>query len=120
MFNQIPKERGFVWNYGPEEPFVKAPLPEQEKRLAELDRELRERRQGWEAVQPDLRAAQAQWESGAATHAADWTPERDLAFRADVPGRSTATLPSWVFAAVHIFGLDRTSGRGRRHPHAPG
>ena len=37
-FNQIPNERGFVWNYGPEEPFVKAPLPEQQKRLAELDR----------------------------------------------------------------------------------
>jgi hypothetical protein len=36
-FNQIPNERGFVWNYGPEEPFVKAPLPEQTKRLAELD-----------------------------------------------------------------------------------
>ena len=40
-FNQIPNERGFVWNYGPEEPFVKAPLPDQQKRLAELDRALR-------------------------------------------------------------------------------
>jgi hypothetical protein len=25
-FNQVPNEHGFVWNYGPEEPFVKAPI----------------------------------------------------------------------------------------------
>ena len=32
IFNQIPNEKGFVWNYGNEEPFVKAPLPEQQQR----------------------------------------------------------------------------------------
>jgi len=36
-FNRIPNERGFSYNYGNEEPTIKAPLPEQEKHLAELD-----------------------------------------------------------------------------------
>jgi hypothetical protein len=85
-FNQIPNERGFVWNYGPEEPFVKAPLPEQQKRLAELDAALESHRRAWEALQPDLRTAQARWESGAAAKAPDWTAERDLVFRANAPG----------------------------------
>ena len=36
-FNRIPNEKGFSYNYGNEEPTIKAPLPEQEKHLAELD-----------------------------------------------------------------------------------
>ena len=61
-FNQIPDERGFVWNYGPEEPFVKAPLPDQQKRLAELDaRRWHRDRRAWDAVQQDP-PAQARWE----------------------------------------------------------
>jgi hypothetical protein len=80
-FNQIPNERGFVWNYGPEAPFVKAPLPEQQKRLAELDAAV-------EARRPTLPIgeAQARWEADAAKHAADWTPDRDLVFHQDAPG----------------------------------
>ena len=30
-FNRIPDEQGFVWNYGNEHPYVKAPLPEQQQ-----------------------------------------------------------------------------------------
>ena len=54
-FNHIPNEHGFVWNYGPEEPFVKAPLPEQQKRLAELDAALAARSREWDQLQPRLR-----------------------------------------------------------------
>jgi hypothetical protein len=36
-FNNIPNEQGFSYNYGNEEPYIKAPLPEQQKHLAELD-----------------------------------------------------------------------------------
>ena len=39
-FNRIPDEKGFVWNYGNEEPLVKAPLPEHTQKLAELDRQV--------------------------------------------------------------------------------
>ena len=85
-FNQVPNERGFVWNYGPEEPFVKAPLPDQQKKLAELEGEVEAHRRAYEELQPKLRAAQAHWEKAAARHAADWTPARDLVFRSEVPG----------------------------------
>ena len=85
-FNQVPNEHGFVWNYGPEEPFVKAPLPDQQKKLAELDAEVESRRRAYQALQPQLRAAQTRWESGDARHAADWTPTRDRVFYSDGPG----------------------------------
>jgi hypothetical protein len=44
FFNQIPNEQGFAWNYGNEDPRVKAPLPEQAQHLAGLDRQIAERR----------------------------------------------------------------------------
>src|SRR5580658_6192988 len=50
FFNQIPNERGFVWNYGPEPPFVKAPLPDQQEHLAELDARLKTLRQNLPAI----------------------------------------------------------------------
>jgi hypothetical protein len=77
-FNQIPNERGFVWNYGPEAPFVKAPTTEQQKRLADLDARLDHARREWEAVQPQLHPSAA---------APDWTPTRDLVFHEDAPGK---------------------------------
>ena len=40
FFNQIPDEQGFAWNYGNNEPVIKAPLPEQTAHLAELDRRI--------------------------------------------------------------------------------
>jgi hypothetical protein len=36
-FNNIPNEKGFSYNYGNEEPYLKAPLPDQERQLALLD-----------------------------------------------------------------------------------
>src|SRR5581483_1384821 len=85
-FNQVPNERGFVWNYGPEEPFVKAPLPDQQKRLAELDRAVESDRRAWEALEPELRASEARWEVDGAPKSGDWTPTRDIVFRAEGPG----------------------------------
>ncbi len=80
-FNQIPNERGFVWNYGPEQPFVKAPLPEQQTRLAELDTALASARRHWQDLQPAVAAARDRWRPSE-----DWTPSRDLVFQADGPG----------------------------------
>jgi Protein of unknown function (DUF1553)/Protein of unknown function (DUF1549)/Concanavalin A-like lectin/glucanases superfamily len=39
-FNRIPNEKGFAWNYGNEDPLVKAPLPEHTQKLAAMDREV--------------------------------------------------------------------------------
>jgi Protein of unknown function (DUF1553)/Protein of unknown function (DUF1549)/Concanavalin A-like lectin/glucanases superfamily/Planctomycete cytochrome C len=82
FFNQVPDERGFTWNYGPEEPFVKAPTPEQQQKLASLEAEVQSRRTAWQALQPIVSKKQPRW------HPNDWTPTRDLVFRSDVKGES--------------------------------
>ncbi len=81
-FNQVPGERGFTWNYGPEEPFVKAPLPEQQKKLDAMDAGIETARQAYSAMHPKIEAAQAKWEHDAA-HLPDWTPTDGLIFRSD-------------------------------------
>ena len=79
-FNQVPGEKGFTWNYGPEEPFVKAPLPEQQTKLARLEADLAQARKDWDALQPKIATAQAQWEQ---KRHGDWTPTDGLVFRSD-------------------------------------
>ncbi|MDQ1469262.1 MAG: hypothetical protein QOJ99_742, partial [Bryobacterales bacterium] len=78
-FNQIPDEKGFTWNYGPEEPFVKAPVPAQSATLAAIDAKVADAKRAWDALQPKRQSAQQQWES---THnPSDWTPTEGLVFR---------------------------------------
>ncbi len=77
-FNQIPDEKGFVWNYGNEEPFVKAPLPAQKTQLAELDRKLESSGKAWASLAPVLHSAERQW--GANPAPADWSVTRSLIF----------------------------------------
>jgi len=71
FFNQIPNERGFVWNYGPEAPFVKAPLPDQRKHLAELDARVETLRQNL----PKIGDAPRKWKPKT-----DWTVKQGLVF----------------------------------------
>ena len=86
-FNRIPDEKGFVWNYGNEDPLVKAPLPEHVQKLAALDQQVAAAQARFDAMQPQLRAAQLEWERSAAPAALrDWIPEEGLVFRS---GRQT-------------------------------
>ncbi|MBI3684243.1 MAG: DUF1553 domain-containing protein [Acidobacteria bacterium] len=62
-FNNVP-ERGLVYNFGNEEPFLKAPTPEHTRKLAELDRRVREAGQRWASLQDRLDKEQARWEKG--------------------------------------------------------
>ena len=77
FFNQIPNERGFVWNYGPEQPFVKAPLPEQKKHLAEIDARLQTLRESL----PKIPDAPRKWKP-----ATDWTVRQGLVFQQQAKG----------------------------------
>jgi hypothetical protein len=77
FFNQVPEERGFVWNYGPEQPFVKAPLPEQAKGLAEMDARIEALRR---AV-PDYRQA-----VNNSNPNPDWTVTKGLVFQSQTKG----------------------------------
>ena len=93
-FNQIPNERGFAWNYGNEGPLIKAPLPEQEARLAELDAAVERTRRDLEAKQPLIEAAQAKWKP----KDADWLPTENLVFNNDpveqFDGKRFLTFPA--------------------------
>ncbi len=75
FFNQVP-EKGFVYNFGNEEPYIKAPTPEQEARLAQLDRQLAPARARWDALQPEIRKAALKYKPPAG-----WLPPEGLVFR---------------------------------------
>ncbi len=68
FYNNIP-DRGLVYNFGNEEPFIKAPTAEHERRLAEFDRKVTEAVEHWSSVQPALHAAQKAWEKSLANAA---------------------------------------------------
>ncbi|MBI3667021.1 MAG: DUF1553 domain-containing protein [Acidobacteria bacterium] len=60
-FNNVP-EKGLVFNFGNEEPYVKAPTEEQQSRLQELSHKVAEAEKKYAALQPKLARAQAAWE----------------------------------------------------------
>jgi hypothetical protein len=60
-FNNVP-EKGLVYNFGNEEPFVKAPTAEQQNRLKELDGKVAVAERAHAALQPELAQAQRDWE----------------------------------------------------------
>ena len=78
-FNQIPNEKGFTWNYGPELPFVKAPTPDQAKKLSDLDTKLTSARQALAALDTKRAAGLQKWELKPAVK--DWTVTEGLVFR---------------------------------------
>jgi hypothetical protein len=98
-FNQIPDEKGFSYNYGNEEPYIKAPLAQQTQALLEFDRQLAAAQRKYDAVQPALIAAQRSWEHNlAGSNAPDWTVTSGLAFRSDPD-----------FASAKAVGCDKES-----------
>jgi hypothetical protein len=75
FFNSVP-ERGFVWNFGNEPPLMKAPLPDQARRLAELDARVSRAQSRWDHLQPLIEQHRPRW----AEHQTnlDWTPTEGL------------------------------------------
>src|SRR5689334_19101780 len=92
-FNNIPNEKGFSYNYGNEEPYIKAPLPEQQKHLAELDQAITTAEAHYAALHGRLEKEQARWEKHLRPGSPDWTVTEGLQFR------SAANLP--VFDGKH-------------------
>lgn len=93
-FNQIPNERGFVWNYGPEAPFVKAPLPDQQKHLAELDARVETLRRNL----PEIGHAPPNWKPKT-----DWTVSKDLVFREQTKGRYNGDAAEFGYLQPFTF-----------------
>ena len=71
FFNNVLEEKGFVYNYGNEEPFIKAPTTEQQKRLAELNARADQRQREWDAVSEKVELALEKWQAHAPK---EWDP----------------------------------------------
>ena len=78
-FNNVP-EKGKAFKYGNSPPFIPAPTREQRKQLAALDAKVKEAKQAFEKLQPELTSARTTWEkSVAASEFVDWTLHDGLA-----------------------------------------
>jgi hypothetical protein len=74
FFNNVP-ERGLVYNFGNEEPLIKAPTPQHQAELARLDAIVARYQQQWDALEPRLRDAQTKWERRVSRQPAfEWRP----------------------------------------------
>ncbi len=75
FFNQVP-EKGFVYNFGNEEPYIPAPTPEMEAKLGEFDQRVSATEAAWRRMEPEAeRLAQRYRAPGS------WVPAEDLVFR---------------------------------------
>ena len=72
FFNNVP-ERGLVYNFGNEEPFIPAPLPEHEQKMAEHTARLHKAEGLWASLQKRIAKTQKQWEKTIRDHG-DWKP----------------------------------------------
>jgi hypothetical protein len=61
FFNNVP-EKGFVWNFGNEDPVIKAPLPDQQAKLDEFQRRIDAEQARVKQLAPKAAKAQAKWE----------------------------------------------------------
>jgi hypothetical protein len=113
-FNRIPNEKGFAFNYGNEEPYIKAPLPEQQQKLQELDAAVTAQQKHYNSLQPQLQASLAKWEHTIAHSSVDWTVTKDLVFRSDdklkasdVPSDQSPAGPAWHFDNKHFLDIPK-------------
>ena len=121
-FNQVPDEKGFAWNYGNEDPLVKAPLPEQEQKLGELDRKIAEAERRVDAQRgTDDRflssVSATKWtQTLSSVGATDWTLKEGLVFRSGkdamkVAGcQQGATVCEWPATGVGASGARHFDG----------
>jgi hypothetical protein len=76
FFNNVP-EKGLVYNWGNDEPLIKAPTPEQQAELARLDASVRDAESRWKALEPKI----AKGARKAAGKMKDWTVTEEMTYR---------------------------------------
>jgi hypothetical protein len=118
-FNRIPNEKGFAYNYGNEEPYIKAPLPEQKQALLAFDKKVAEFEGRCQSLQSEVRRLQGNWERGLVhSPSADWTVTRGLVFRSDsklaaekvggeAPLANEPIGPAWHFDGKSFLQLNK-------------
>lgn len=80
FFNNVP-EKGFVYNFGNEEPYIKAPLPEQQKQLDVFDTKIAALQKQLTDLAPQQEAAQHRWEKRLRKTSAEWELTEGLVLR---------------------------------------
>ena len=85
-FNNVP-ERGLVYNFGNEQPFIKAPTPEHEAKLAKLDERARRTQREFAGYDSQIARNQRDWEKWLRkSTTSDWTPTDGLILRFKLDG----------------------------------
>jgi uncharacterized protein DUF1553/uncharacterized protein DUF1549/concanavalin A-like lectin/glucanase superfamily protein/cytochrome c len=116
-FNNVP-EKGLVYNFGNEEPYIKAPTTEQEHRLADLDKSVADAEQHWRSLAPTVMDAQRKWERKIArSKTPDWTVTEGLTFHSPLAGRrSSVEVAGCGKDDVHcdLPLADSPAGKGRQ------
>ena len=111
-FNRIPSERGFSYNYGNEEPTIKAPLPDQEKHLAELDQKVAALTAAFNKL--PINKLQQTWETDLLQHT---TPSRAVTGRERSPADcESCPFPNWHSPAPPISQLKPIANFGYMEP----
>jgi hypothetical protein len=85
-FNNLP-ERGLVYNFGNEEPYIKAPTAEHKQKLAELDAKVERAEKTYTALGDKLKKAQRKWEKSLrGAEPLDWSISNGLVLHAKLDG----------------------------------
>jgi hypothetical protein len=79
FFNNLP-EKGLVYNWGNDEPLIKAPTREQQPQLASLDLNLKAAQKAVAAMEPSLKRARDKWVQTLDGRSTNWVPEEGLAY----------------------------------------
>ncbi|HUS07673.1 MAG TPA: DUF1553 domain-containing protein, partial [Bryobacteraceae bacterium] len=97
FFNSV-AEKGNVYNFGNEDPVIKAPTPAQQQRLRELDQNVTRQEQQYARLGPRLKQAQSEWERNVLpSQTADWNVDAGLVLHAgldDAAAQSVAGCDS--------------------------
>ena len=131
-FNNVP-ERGLVFNFGNDHPMIQAPTPEQERKLAELDRDLETAKSSWNEQQRGIESEESAWVKGLAgssdngfvsegliaRYALDGDREVDGRVGVDDPERETESRPASVEFGQGQFGKAAVFD-GERYIHGGG
>ncbi len=80
FFNNLKGEKGFVYNFGNERPFIKAPTPPQEKEWLRKQTARDAALDAWKSASNDVAKAQKDWEKKIARQGLDYVSTEGLVF----------------------------------------
>ncbi len=107
-FNNVP-ERGRVYKIGNSEPFIKAPTPQMQWELDDLDRKLTSAKVTFRNIEPESVAAQMRWETNQAmAPLVDWTISDGLVTRFELNGQTTDQNTDWSGSWISIQDNENT------------